>query len=117
MRNQVWTAADINDQTGRTFLITGANSGLGLEATKALTAKGAHVIMACRNLKKADQARGQLTAEQQEHAEIRQLDLSNLESVRAFVSELVDSDSPEKLSIDVFINNAGVMNTQLRRTV
>ena len=44
-----WTAADIPDQTGRTVLITGANSGLGLRSAEALAAKGARVLLACRN--------------------------------------------------------------------
>ena len=48
-----WTAADIPDQTGRTIVITGANSGLGLRSAEALAAKGARVLMACRNAAKA----------------------------------------------------------------
>ena len=47
-----WTAADMPDQRGRTFVVTGANSGLGLQTTLALARGGAHVVMACRNLEK-----------------------------------------------------------------
>lgn len=97
-----WTASDINDQTGRVFLITGANSGLGLEATKALVAKNARVIAACRNL---DKAKAALTLEGPGEVDIRQLDLGDLASVRAFATA-VSADYP---SIDVLMNNAGVM--------
>ncbi|WP_333620266.1 SDR family NAD(P)-dependent oxidoreductase, partial [Dietzia sp.] len=63
MATQLWTEADIVDQTGRTFVVTGANSGLGLESTKALTAAGARVIMACRNIEKAEAVREELPAD------------------------------------------------------
>jgi NAD(P)-dependent dehydrogenase (short-subunit alcohol dehydrogenase family) len=55
-----WTAADIPDQSGRIALITGANSGLGLESARALAARGATVVLACRSLTKAEQARQEL---------------------------------------------------------
>jgi protochlorophyllide reductase len=52
-----WTQNDIPDLTGKVVIITGANSGLGLESTKAIAAKGATVVMACRNLTKAEKAK------------------------------------------------------------
>ena len=80
-----WTITDIPDQTGRTAVVTGANGGLGFETARALAGAGAHVIMAARNLDKAEQAKADLLADDP-HAslEVRALDLASLESVRAF---------------------------------
>jgi NAD(P)-dependent dehydrogenase (short-subunit alcohol dehydrogenase family) len=93
----VWRIADIPDQTGRVFVVTGANSGIGLEASKALARKGARVVMACRNLEKAEAAR----VEVGDGAEVRELDLGSLASVRAFASAWEGR-------IDVLVNNAGI---------
>jgi NAD(P)-dependent dehydrogenase (short-subunit alcohol dehydrogenase family) len=101
-----WTAADIADLTGRVAIVTGANSGLGFETTKALAAHGATVVMACR-----DMSRCQAAAEEigrsvgPERLEPEQLDLSDLESVREFAARLVGRYD----SIDLLVNNAGVM--------
>ena len=92
-----WTARDIADQTGRTVVVTGANSGLGAEAAKALGAAGATVILACRNVDKAAPVAAAIGA----NAEVRRLDLADLSSVRDFAAG-VDT-------VDVLINNAGVM--------
>ena len=97
-----WTTADIPDQTGRTFVITGANSGLGLQSTLALTDKGARVLMACRDTTRAEKARSGLT--HPDRAEVVELDLADLDSVRA-AAEVLAGRSP-----DVLINNAGLMN-------
>lgn len=97
-----WTAADIPDQGGRVFVVTGANTGLGLAATRALVEHNAYVVMACRNLEKGNKAReslGELAA----RAEVRRLDLGDLASVRAFAEGL------QGWSIATLINNAGVM--------
>ncbi|MGM7648541.1 oxidoreductase [Nocardia sp. JW2] len=99
-----WTTADLSDQTGRTFIVTGANSGLGAATARALSAKGARVILACRNTVKAEQVASELPGETQ----VRELDLADLNSVRAF------AESIER--VDVLINNAGVMALPLRRT-
>jgi NAD(P)-dependent dehydrogenase (short-subunit alcohol dehydrogenase family) len=93
-----WTADDIPAQDGRTFVITGANSGIGLEAARALGAAGAHVVVACRDTSKGDHA----VAELEGDFDVRRLDLADLSSVRAFAAEL-DRD------VDVLIDNAGVM--------
>lgn len=92
-----WTARDIADQTGRTFVVTGANSGLGAVAATALGAAGATVILACRNVDKA----APVAAKIGDNAQVRRLDLADLASVREF-AEGVDT-------VDVLINNAGVM--------
>lgn len=110
-RTQSWTAADVPDQTGRTFVVTGANAGIGLATTATLTGRGARVIMACRNAEKAEAARDTLPAGSRDLAEIRRLDLSDLDSVDGFVDE-----SSAGSRIDVLINNAGVMNLPHART-
>ena len=99
-----WTAADIPDQTGRTFIVTGANSGLGKVTATELAAHGASVILACRNIAKGEQAAAEMTGD----VEVRNIDLSDLASVRRF-ADGVDS-------VDVLINNAGVMALPLRQT-
>lgn len=100
-----WTTKDIPDQRGRTFVVTGANSGLGLVSATALAAAGATVICACRDVAKGRAAIEGLPGT----FEVRALDLSDLCSVAAFA---LDLEGP----IDVLINNAGVMATPRRRT-
>ncbi len=100
-----WTAADIGEQHGRTFVVTGANSGLGAVVARELATAGARVVLACR-----DTAKGEAVAQDIGlNAEVRKLDLADLGSVRAF------ADSIEQ--VDVLINNAGVMAVPFRRTV
>jgi NAD(P)-dependent dehydrogenase (short-subunit alcohol dehydrogenase family) len=103
-----WTTADIPDQTGRTVVITGANTGLGYETAAALAAKGAHVVLAVRNLDKGKEAarRVEQTTPGASVA-VQELDLSSLESVRAAADEL----NSRYDAIDLLINNAGVMMT------
>ncbi|MCW2937972.1 MAG: putative oxidoreductase/Short-chain dehydrogenase [Actinomycetia bacterium] len=93
-----WTAADIPDQTGRTFIVTGANSGLGLETARQLAAKGADVIMTARSEAKGRAAVASIGGS---NLDLRLLDLSDLDSVRAF-AEGVEH-------VDVLVNNAGIM--------
>ncbi|WP_327351681.1 oxidoreductase [Streptomyces sp. NBC_01304] len=101
-----WNAEHIPDQTGRIFLVTGANSGLGLATTRALARRGAQVILAVRDEEKGRRAMADITAEQPgARLEVRPLDLADLDSVRAF-AEKVRVDHPR---IDVLINNAGLM--------
>ncbi len=101
-----WTEAQIPDLTGQTILVTGANSGLGLNTTRALAAHGAQVIMACRNAAKAEAAKQTLLQAQPDaKLIIKPLDLGSLASVRALVGEL----SFEGVKLSGLINNAGVM--------
>ncbi|MET3861927.1 NAD(P)-dependent dehydrogenase (short-subunit alcohol dehydrogenase family) [Dietzia sp. 2505] len=108
-RTPRWSASDVPDQTGRTLVVTGANAGIGLATTEALVARGARVVMACRNLEKAEAARATLPPAVRDLALVRRLDLADLDSVDEFVAGTVDR-------VDVLINNAGVMNLPPSRT-
>ncbi|WP_433245227.1 oxidoreductase [Streptosporangium sp. CA-135522] len=106
MKQQSWTATRIPDQTKRMFVVTGANSGLGLATTRAIIRKGGHVILAVRDEAKGHRAIAEITTEQPgARLEVRRLDLADLDSVRAFADRL-RSDHPR---LDVLVNNAGVM--------
>ncbi|WP_431234972.1 SDR family NAD(P)-dependent oxidoreductase [Mycolicibacterium psychrotolerans] len=108
-----WTAADIPDQTGRTAVITGANTGLGYETARALAAKGAHVVLAVRNLDKG-KAAADLIGRRYPGADVsvQELDLTSLASIRAAAEELRARHD----RIDLLINNAGVMMTPKQTT-
>ncbi len=100
-----WSPSDIPDQDGRVVVITGANSGIGFEAAKVLSSRGAHVVMGCRSRDRAEAARVQVGGS----AEVRELDLSDLSSVRAFAGSFDGS-------VDVLLNNAGIMAVPIART-
>jgi NAD(P)-dependent dehydrogenase (short-subunit alcohol dehydrogenase family) len=103
-----WTTGDIPDQTGRIAVITGANTGLGYETAAALAAKGAHVVLAVRNLDKGNEAVRRIERETPTATvALQELDLTSLDSVRA-ASDQLRSDYDH---IDLLINNAGVMWT------
>jgi NAD(P)-dependent dehydrogenase (short-subunit alcohol dehydrogenase family) len=103
----------IASQKGKTAIVTGANTGIGFETALALAEKNAHVIMACRNLQKAQVAKANiLTKFPKASIEMIQLDLNSLQSVRDFVVEF--SKNHQKL--DLLINNAGLMIPPLMRT-
>lgn len=109
-----WTAADIPDQTGKTIVITGANSGLGLRSAEALAAKGAAVVMACRNAAKAAAALESVKAVASGSAPIVvPLDLSSLSSVRECAASLAETHD----RVDVLMNNAGIMAVPKAMTV
>jgi NAD(P)-dependent dehydrogenase (short-subunit alcohol dehydrogenase family) len=97
--------ADIPDMTGQTAIVTGANSGIGRATARSLAAGGAHVVLAMRNVGKGRAAAAAMPGE----AEVRELDLASLDSVRAFASGWDGM-------IDLLINNAGVMVPPLTRT-
>ena len=101
-----WTFADIPDQTGRTAIVTGANAGLGFETATALSAKGANVVLAVRNLQKGKAAADLISkAHPGASVTVQEIDLGSLESIRAAANELRSKHD----SIDLLINNAGVM--------
>lgn len=101
-----WTQHDIPNLTGKVAIITGANSGLGLESTKALAAKGATVVMACRNLRKAEEAKAEVLRQvPQAKLDVMALDNASLDSVRAFAAAF----KAKYDRLDLLLNNAGVM--------
>ncbi len=109
----MWGTTDIPDQSGRVAVVTGANGGLGLETTKALAAKGAHVVMAARNQAKATAARDEIFAEiPHASVEIVALDLGSLDSVAAAAAEILAAHD----RIDILVNNAGLMAMPQRQT-
>lgn len=101
------------DQTGKRAIVTGANSGLGYEVTLALAEKGAEVIMACRNLDKANAA-AQTIRRQAPTANltVAELDLANLASIRHFA----DHFRQKYTTMDILCNNAGIMAIPRRET-
>jgi NAD(P)-dependent dehydrogenase (short-subunit alcohol dehydrogenase family) len=104
-----WSEADIPDQTGRTVLITGANSGLGLRSAQVMAGMGARVLMACRNAERGRAA----VAKVGSRAELVELDLSDLASVRKAAAEVRERTGDK---LDVLMNNAGVMATPFTKT-
>jgi NAD(P)-dependent dehydrogenase (short-subunit alcohol dehydrogenase family) len=108
-----WTTADIPDQTGRVAVVTGSNTGLGFETAAALADKGAHVVLAVRNLDKGKDAE-LLIRKRSPNADLalQELDLSSLESTRAAAEQL----RADHERIDLLINNAGVMYTPKQTT-
>jgi NAD(P)-dependent dehydrogenase (short-subunit alcohol dehydrogenase family) len=106
MGKKRWTSKDIEDQTGRVAIVTGANSGIGYETAKALAAKGATVIVASRNEQRGRDAVERMLADLPDATvELIQLDLASLDSVRTFVKAF----SSKHDRLDLLINNAGVM--------
>ncbi|MEV5238168.1 oxidoreductase [Streptomyces cinnamoneus] len=107
-----WSTSDIPDQSGRTAVVTGANSGIGYVTARELARRGARVVLACRDATRGKAAE-ELMRAQVPGADVRlaQLDLADLGSVRAFAEDL-----PEE-RVDLLVNNAGVMALPHRRTV
>jgi NAD(P)-dependent dehydrogenase (short-subunit alcohol dehydrogenase family) len=100
-----FSTADLPDMTGRSVIVTGANSGIGAAAARALASAGARVVLAVRSLDKGRAAAATMPGE----TEVRELDLASLASVREFAAAW-DGE------IDLLINNAGVMAPPLTRT-
>jgi NAD(P)-dependent dehydrogenase (short-subunit alcohol dehydrogenase family) len=101
-----WSADDIPDLEGKTVVITGANSGLGFEASKMFAENNAEVIMACRSIKRGKDAKEDIEEKIEEpNLEVKKLDLADLESVKNFAEEFKANHE----QLDILCNNAGVM--------
>ncbi|MFI9564329.1 SDR family NAD(P)-dependent oxidoreductase [Streptomyces sp. NBC_00377] len=108
-----WTEQDIPAQDGRVAVVTGANSGLGLQTARALAEHGAHVVLAVRNPDKGRQALARIRESAPgAKLSLQRLDLASLKSVRAAADELHTAHP----KIDLLINNAGVMYTPRQKT-
>jgi NAD(P)-dependent dehydrogenase (short-subunit alcohol dehydrogenase family) len=108
--DDVWTTADIPDQAGRTAIVTGANSGLGLHVALGLARTGVRVTLACRNEERGKAALERIRARAPgAAAELRLLDLADLSSVRAFAAGVSEP-------LDLLVNSAGVMALPRRST-
>ena len=100
-----FTADDVSAQRGRTVLVTGANAGLGFEVSKVLAARGAHVILACRDTAKAEAAMDRIRADVSDAIlSFQPLDLADLDQVKEAAAAVLAGPR-----IDVLVNNAGVM--------
>ncbi|MBE1513735.1 oxidoreductase [Nesterenkonia halotolerans] len=105
MSTQPWSAADMPSMRGRTAVVTGATSGVGLATASALAQAGAHVVLAVRNTRRGQDAARAMNGS----TEVRELDLADLASVRAFAQSWTGA-------IDVLVNNAGVAGGRGTRT-
>lgn len=106
MSTNNWTTNNISSQTGKTILITGANSGLGLEAATVLSGKGAKVIITARNLSKGNKAISTIKQRYPKaDIELMQLDLADFNSIKKFSAEF----HSKYTHLNVLINNAGIM--------
>ncbi len=117
MASRAWSVSDVPDQSGRVAVVTGANTGIGYHTAAALAARGAHVVLAVRDLEKGNAALSRIVAAGgQGHrnidATLQRLDLSSLDSVRS-AADALRAAYPR---IDLLINNAGVMWTPKRVT-
>ena len=113
MAKSTWNANDIGDQTGRRVVITGATSGIGKEAARVLAGKHASVIIAARNMRKAEDAAAEIIKEfPGADVSVRELDLSDLSSVNAFADGILKDFN----ELDILINNAGIMMCPYSKT-
>jgi len=113
MTTKPWRAKDLPNLSGRTFIVTGGNSGVGFETCRALAGRGARVTLACRDLTKGGDAAGRIRGEHAEaDIEVRELDLASLDSVRRFAEGWL----AEGHDLDGLVNNAGVMALPYRKT-
>lgn len=100
-----WTTAEMPAMTGKTVVVTGGSSGIGLIAAREFATAGAHVIVAVRNIQKGQNAARTMSGD----VEVRLLDVSDLTSIRDFATEWTGH-------LDILVNNAGIMDVPLTRT-
>ncbi|MCY0870020.1 MAG: oxidoreductase, partial [Firmicutes bacterium] len=110
---QNWTLHDMPELVGKRIIVTGGNSGIGLEAARLLATKGAHITLAVRSPQRGADAAAVIRRDTPDASvDVAQLDLASLDSVRNFASEFLASND----ELAVLINNAGVMAVPLRKT-
>lgn len=109
----MWTKNNISDQTGKTIIVTGANAGIGFETALALYEAGAHVVLACRSLKNAEEALDKIIQQKGKGTlEAALLDLSSLISIKEFAENFIQNHE----QLHVLVNNAGVMQPPSAKT-
>ncbi|MDO9152492.1 MAG: oxidoreductase [Paludibacter sp.] len=111
MNSEKWTTNNISSLVGKTIIVTGGNSGLGIESVKAFAEKGARVIMTCRDLKKGQDAKNELLKTNSgAEVVVMQLDLMDLTSIHKFAGEFKINHA----NLHVLLNNAGIMRVPYR---
>ena len=113
MKKENWNESNIPDQSGKIFIVTGPTSGLGEETARVLSRKNATIIMAARNINKAESVANEILEENKNaKIDIEELDLSSLESVKNFSQLIIKKYK----SLDCLINNAGIMACPYSKT-
>ncbi len=113
MKKEIWDESHILDQTDKVFIVTGPTSGLGKETSIVLARKNAIVIMAARDLKKAESVKKEILNENKNaKIDIQELDLCSLESINSFTETI----NKKYKALDVLINNAGIMACPYSKT-
>jgi NAD(P)-dependent dehydrogenase (short-subunit alcohol dehydrogenase family) len=105
MTSQRWTAADLPDMSGKTVIVTGASSGLGVATTRELARVGARVVLAVRNVAKGEEVARTVEGT----TDVRHLELTSLTSIRDFADAWIGD-------VDVLVNNAGIMMVPYGKT-
>lgn len=113
MSTEKWTTTDIPDQTGRVVVVTGANSGLGLQTATTLAGKRASVVLAVRNLERGQAAIDSVRQQYPDaDLQLQHLDLASLDSIRTAAEEMRERHD----RVDLLVNNAGAMYTSRAKT-
>jgi len=113
MKKEKWSLDNVPNLSGKTFIVTGANSGIGYEATKAFAMKNAKVIMACRNLERAQIAKNNILQEYKNaDLDIILINLMDFNSIKEFAKTVIKNYP----NIDVLLNNAGIMTVPYGQT-